>query len=246
MTLFGKVLVLLNFALSVTILAVALASWSNPVDFTNSPGKDKEGIPPGKWKQNADKLRDAWAKIPASIAAVRDATTSLNEFDRYKDAHAFFKAELEKLRTAPETELINAVKYNLAVPAVAQGNPGHLEMQPAFDLAGKPLRSMAVNEAALAKLQKDVQTEEARYKMDVEEETKLTAKRSGPKGLQQRLVDAQAMLRQANEEADRIEPLWINAWVESELILKRRASLEGRLEELKRAEKATGPALGSR
>jgi hypothetical protein len=241
MTMFGKVLALLNFALSVAIFAVALASWSNPVDFTNSPGKD--GNPPGKYKVNADKLTAAWSKIPPSVVAMDESRKSLARFEQYRDAHQFFAVKLESLRSAPVGTQVEAVKYNLAVPAVNVAKPAELLMEPALDLAGKQLYSMKVYEGAIADLRKKVAEEELRYKEGVAEETKLNDKRSGAKGLQQRIVDQQGLLKQVGEEKDRIEPLWVNAYVESELIVRRREALDARLAELKRAEKSAGPAV---
>jgi hypothetical protein len=243
MTFLGKLLVLANFALSLAILAVALASFSNPVDFTNNPAKD--GNPPGKFKVNADRLRDAWEKIVPAIVGETRARASLQNFDPYRDAHDFFVEELKWLREGATTDdnPARAIKYNLAQPEL-QPRSGKLVMEKAQDLAGKPLMSMAFYEKAIVDLAKDIKVQEDRFRQGVIDETMATQKRLGGKGFQQRLTDMQAMLAQAKEEAGRLEPLLINAMVESELILKRRASLEARLDELKKVEKATGPALG--
>jgi hypothetical protein len=239
MNMLGKALVLLNVALSLGILIVAIVSYTNPVDFTNSPAKD--GNPPGKFKQNADKLRDAWDRIVPALKAVAQARTSLDSLDKYNIAHKWFKEQLDILKNGEKVP-IQAIKYNGAVPELFPGDNTKLSMEAGLDLAGKPLMSLKEYDKAIRDEADAMKKQEDRFRAAVDEDTKLTQRRLG---LQAQVVRQEGLLAEAKEEASRIEPLYINAIVESELIIKRRASLEARLEELKKLERAI-PALGGR
>lgn len=245
MTFLGKLLTVLNVVLSLGILAVALASFTNPVDFSdNAP---KEGNPPGLFKVRSEKIRDAWERVPPALLAVAKAQKGLETLRFYDDAHVFFKAELKKLETdATKDDPVQVVKYNGALPEIDPTKAHGVVMEPLVE-NGKPvvLKSIAFYEAENKRLLTEIPKAQDRFLAaavrDVEETTKrLPHKDKGgvdELGLHLRMTAAEFKVAQAREEYARIAPLWINAHLEAEQAQLRRAALEARLAELKKLDK---------
>lgn len=240
MTLLGKLLTLLNFGISVAIMMIAITGFVNPVDFTNTPA-GKDGKPPaGLFKQRAEKLQAAWLKIPPALASLSAANATLANVQKYSEAHVWFENELSSLNTGMNP--VKAVKYNLAVPELDpdKAAPYRVKMEDARDTFGEPLMPLEFYTNKGTQLALDIKKQEERYIVAVEEDTKLTTRRidiAAMKGLNTRLVDEQIKLKEAKEEASRIAPLLIDAYVGSDLSVRRRTSLEARLQELRNLEK---------
>ncbi len=239
MTSLGKLLTIMNVVLSLTILAVALASFTNPVDFSDNSAKD--GNPPGLFKQRAEQIRDAWEKIPGALASMKAAQKSLDDLKRYDEAHKWFARELAHLQSGnTQQKPIQVVKYNGALPEIDPANPDQVLLIAPME-AGQPLvlKSMQEYEADAARLAMELPKVEARHLAAIQKDIDETSKRLGESGLHQRLTAEEFKLAQTVEEIGRLQPLLINALVEGALIVQRRGALEARLDELKRLEKGS-------
>jgi hypothetical protein len=241
MTLFGKIVVVLNLVLSLLMAAWALGLWTNRIDWSNNKGADLQ--PPGELTLRKAEAERAWNEAPGGFAAYRDAKAALfareDGKEDGKDGRAadrnWYAAEIEHLRTGA-TEANPGRMVDLALgqglPTPDPRNYDRPTMKIAKDKFGKPIQSIAAyakRETELFKELADVQDE---YQKSVEEDTRLTERLIGPKGLQQRILDEQAKLAEVLKEAELLRPLLINAVVESELILKRREFLKARIAEI--------------
>jgi hypothetical protein len=124
---------------------------------------------------------------------------------------------------------------------------------------------MTEYDAREVQLLKQITDEETRLKNAVDKDIELTEQMTGKmdpasividpatmrpdpaqvrfitKGLHQRILDEKDKLAKVKREITIIEPLYVNALVDSELVVKRRNQLETRLTELrKQAENAAG------
>lgn len=245
MTFLGKLLTVLNVVLSLGILAVALASFTNPVDFSDNAPKD--GNPAGLFKQRSEKIQKAWDAIPPALLAVAKAQQGLDRLRFYDDAHKFYKDELEKLeKHATKDAPAQVVKYNGSLPEKDPTTPHRVVLEPLVE-KGNPvvLKSIAFYEAENKRLLQEIPKAQDRYLAaairDVEETTKRLPHKDkagvDELGLHLRMTAAEFKFAQAREEYARIAPLWINAHLEAEQAQLRRAALEARLAELKKLDK---------
>ena len=101
-------------------------------------------------------------------------------------------------------------------------------------------RWLKANEDALKDTQEALHQALARHQKFVEEDTRLTnvlagfkdPKEGDVKGLRQRIVEERVKLHELAEEQKFVRPLLINAFVESQLVLKRADALKARMREL--------------
>jgi hypothetical protein len=241
MTAFGKTLVILNLFLSVLMMAWALALWTNRIDWSNRKGDDLR--PPGELVEREAEARRYWSEIPGAFVSYRDSKLALSAVEDgrtpdHKDGRAadraWYEAELEHLRTgATEANPARAVRLNQGLAVPDPKNYNRPTMDPARDKFNKNLLSMSAYNTQEAKVLKELNDAKEQHRAAIEEDTKLTERLIGPKGLQQRILDEKAKLAEVRKEIELIRPILINTAVESELILKRRGFLKARIEELK-------------
>lgn len=257
MTWFGKILVLFNLALSLTLMTWAMMLFLNRVDWSDQKGK--EGRPDGELVRRQEQAKNLWDLIPPAEIAWQSARRTLVDLEEGKPPQrkdgrlanrAWYEAELEHLRTGaaandPAREVVFDANRRFTPDDKNYGRP---QMRQATDLAGKPLtlKSLAAYEQEEKAVFAALEKEQNRLKAGTEEDTRLTEMLltlpDRPKGLQQRLAEAQVERDRVLSEQDLIKRPLINTQVESELLLNRKRQLEYRLEELKktRASRLTG------
>lgn len=241
MTNFGKALVYLNLVLSVMMAAGALALWTNRIDFTSTKGKEgqADGLLASRQAQITD-LKSPIANLGTAEASWLGAHNYLiaQEATRVED-QKWYDAEMDHLRTgAKETDPARTIDFDKGLPRLdAKGRP---KMVAAKDRSGNPLRSRTRYDADIDAKLKEISVVLMKYDALVKEDTELTQRMLGPKGLQQRLIDERVKRDNVLKEQDLVKPLLVNTVVDSELILKRTKALEARIKELKSVGVATG------
>src|SRR5437879_2491224 len=95
MTLLGKILVLVNFALSVMVMVWAMMLRVDHVDWTLGT-KDQ----PGELAPRDARVKDAWASLAAAEASWRDNRADVLEQEDFRVAdRPWYEAELKHARS---------------------------------------------------------------------------------------------------------------------------------------------------
>ena len=245
MTLFGKILVLVNFGLSVMVLVWAMALYFGHIDWTDAKGEPSKSppVPPGELKVRKDRVTDALAALGSADASWREQRAELPRQEGYRVAdRAWYADEIKHARSGataqqPAREIALDDKGLMVLEAVdQQGQPGHVrpKLKNATDDLNKPLPSLDANLKREAEQQLALAGEEKKLQDLIEENQRLTellTPKEG-KGLRQRIEDEKVKVKLADEEQAILKPLLVNTAVESELILRRREMLEKRIKEL--------------
>jgi hypothetical protein len=237
MTLFGKILVLLNVT-----LGLLMAGWAIGVYTQHSHWAIDKSVQESEFEVN--QLRERLAPSAKGASLFDDLATAEA---RWTPASARFQAleplrarnqkwyedQLAELRTSGKAVKTASYKNGQAEVHDDPQQFGQPVMADAADKGGKPLlgfdtykkeyddKQVAIKQAMddLAKL--------------VDEDKTLTERIGGKDGLRV-LLDREAEKKQGVlAEQDYIKPLLVNSLVEGELLLKRRADLEARVKELR-------------
>jgi hypothetical protein len=233
MTLFGKILVLLNVTLSLLMAAWAVGVYTQHLHW----GIEKS-VQQSEFEVN--ELRDRLSGKGASL--YDDLTTAEG---RWKTASPVFQtmeplwAKNQKWYQEHLVELQTSAKP-VKTPSY---KGGQLEFDP--NNFGLPLMVEATDKGGkgltgLAPYKKDYDDKQAAIKvvMDdlkklIDEDKELTEKIGGKDGLRA-LIDQEADKKQrVLAEQDYLKPLLVNSLVDGELLLKRQADLEARVKQLR-------------
>ena len=241
MTKLGKILVLVNVALSFTLMAWALAAFTNRIDWSDKKAQGEE--PAGELRKRIDEIDELWKGFRPAEAAWREPRAAIfaMEARRPKDRQ-WYARELENLRTGDTDKFpIRSVIYNAGLPAL-DPRTGLPQMADAKDRNSQPLKSLSSYDRELNDLRTALLAEVKRLHEGILEDTRLTVQLVGEiddttkkilaKGLRQRIIDERDKAVDLVKEQDIVRPLLINAYVESQLILKRADSLKARIQEL--------------
>lgn len=257
MTWFGKILVMINVAVSLLLMSLAIILFLNRVDWSDQKGKD--GKPDGELVRRQALVTDLWNNIPPpeylwrttrdNLVVMEEGTPAKQYKDGWLAHRAWYEAEIQHLLTGatannPARAVVFDTTANNRRYIADDQNFGRPKMAAATDRSGAPLKSLAAYEQEERIAFAAVQKEQERLKAATEEDTKLTELLLGPKGLQQRLVDAQATRAGILVQHDEVKRPLINTQVELELLLRRMRELEYRLEELKKAKAARVAGTG--
>jgi hypothetical protein len=236
MTWVGKILVLVNLAVSLILAAWALALYTGRVDWSNQrPSAERPKL--GEVYQRRERIQQAngyalWDQVVTAENRWRAASRVLPYQEKaLADNRTWYAAQLQELRGAAPTPVQDVVYTdgNLVLDDKALGRP---KMQEAKDKAKKPLRGEAHYVKAIADTQAQINTTLAELNRMIKEETDLTKEIGGPEGLRVQLATAVDKHEQVLVEQQFVKPLLINAQVESELVLKRHRQLQARRAEL--------------
>jgi hypothetical protein len=254
MTLFGKILVLVNFGLSVMVLVWAMAMYYGHIDWTDAKGDPNKvpPVPPGELKVRKDRVAEALAALGAADVSWREQRAELPRQEGYRVAdRAWYADELKHARSEanaqnPAREIAVDDKGLITLaPVDPQGQPGHVRPKlknATEDDPKRPLLSLDANLKREQEQQLALAGEEKKLQDLIEENRRLTellTPKEG-KGLRQRIEDEKVKVKLADEEQAILKPLLVNTAVESELILRRREMLERRLKELSGVGVASG------
>jgi hypothetical protein len=246
MTFLGKLFVMVNVALSLTLAFVAFGLYANSVDWGYDPAKP--GQPGGVLKEKQDEIKQLQPVQYPAENTWRQARQKLLASEQYRrDDRAFYAAEFEHLRTkATKDNPARQVVYDKLRPKRDPKAPSRPLMEPAKDRADKDLLSRAIYDNELRTAQKDnlalLDELDGLIKEDIEETRKmldLPGRRlpdgpdpRGVKGLRT-LLQEERMKREGIEAEQRlVRPLFVNVAIESELVFQRIEAMEERIKEL--------------
>jgi hypothetical protein len=244
MTLLGKILVLVNFGLSVMVLVWAMSLYYGHIDLSDNAKPE-----PGQLKLRKDRITDALAAGGSGDVSWRENRSAVlaQEADRVGD-RVWYEGELQHARSgADDKKPAREIAFDnglMALDPVDPQKPRHVRprMKNAKDAAGGNLVSL--DEYLKREQQQRLALAEAEKKLQdlIEEATRLTERLTPKqgKGLRQRIEDEKVKVKLADEEQAILKPLLVNTAVEAELILRRREMLERRIKELSEVGVASG------
>jgi hypothetical protein len=256
MTLFGKLLVLLNLALALVLAAWSLNIYANGIDWTDR--KDTKSTPPrlGQFAIRKEKLDELWKGVPpAQQDWLRERAQLAREEKRLADERAWYDQAIRYVLTGP------AKGKNIRDVAIAvqdDPNTGVKKGEVLLDQQGLPqlgpirdpnnvplqLQSLAEYNMEDEGILKDIAAQIAQHSAQIAEANALTDKIIGDKekgirGLQQRIYDEQAKNADLLAEIKMVGPQLINTLVEAQLVNKRHEQMIRRIEELKKTKVAS-------
>jgi len=235
MTLFGKILVVLNLMLSIVMVSVAFALYTHRLDWSSKGGGDKvQGVVTAL----NNKIKNTWLDLAAAEARWKTSSVTLARFEQQRPKNAkWFSDELKALEVGPDD--IRQVVFNNGQVVLDQQpqNFGLPTLENAKDSLGQPLKFRTFYLTQLKGLDEAIKMQMDSLNKLIQEDTELTARLTGDpdkglKGLYQRIVDEKDKQDRIDEEQKFLEPLLINSLVEGELLIKRRESLDSRIKEL--------------
>ncbi len=242
MTWVGKILVMINFALSLVMVAWAIGVYAQTTNYHNEKPPASPTDPPlGELAKRRERIAakqgggGLWLSVVTAEARWKLAAPELRFFEGQRPANRqWFDAQLTDLGAGPN--LVKDVVYKDGRVVIADPNvPYRPLMKDAQDKAGKPLRAMAVYVKEQADVYNQVKDTMDDLVKATKEDTDLTTRIGGPKGLREQLAAEQEKYKHVAAEVEYLKPLLINTQVESELLNKRRRSLEARVKELEQA-----------
>jgi hypothetical protein len=248
MTLFGKILVLANFGLSVIALVCAMTFYfvDTHTDWTAS----QKTLDDGLTKRKA-RVAELWEGIRTADVGWRDVHTNLAEQEGYRavdrDWYATEVKHARSVATAMDPARTVVIDKGLLVLDPVPNEPKHMRprMVKATDDFGRPLASLDANNEAKGAKHVALADQQKKLAQLIDEDKRLTNELTPEegKGLRRRIEDEKDKVKRADEELAIMRPLHINTAVENELILRRDKMLRARIAEL---EAALGLASGAK
>jgi hypothetical protein len=238
----GRLLVLFIFAASVGFLALAVAVYTNRLEWvTRTPGEGREKITGqveklnNKLKEYAearDRADDRWAAGERALrAAERERPV----------AKAWYLVQLKNLRGDEGDGVIRPLPIDPQTGQVSrtiQGDP--------LSYSGAPAVPLAAYRTAIATRLAEMKKEQETLQGLSDEKKALTIQINGPEeelkrgggGLRRQVAIQVEAAKRAREEQEHLKPALANRYAEAVLLLKRQAALEARIEELEKAARA--------
>jgi hypothetical protein len=243
MTLLGKILVCVNLVISLMMAALGIGLYTQRINWTNQPPKATADKPQGELAARIEQIKDRWAALQLAEARQQTALAGLRTVEAQRPAdQKWYAQQLDHMRQgADEKSPAPALVYQDGRLVLDDKVPTRPALVNGADRSKQPLRSLQAYARDIDERQKE--TLAARQKLTelVEEDTKLTQQMVGAKGLRQRLEDEEDKRQRVEQEIEEfVRPQLVNVLVESELLLKRRDALRGRIDELKRTVAAPG------
>jgi hypothetical protein len=248
MTLYGKILVLANFGLSVVALVCAMVFYFVDIHTDWSEGTKNQK---GELADRKERVAALWEGIRTAEAGWRDVHANLLEQEGYRAADRPWYAEKLELARTKATDMQPAqtvvIDKGALITEPVANEPKHLrpKMVDATDDFGRKLASLKWNNKANADKRDALVAQQKELAKLIDEDKRLTneLKPEEGKGLRQRIEDEKVKIKSADEELAIMRPLHINTAVENELILRRDKMLRARIAEL---EAALGLASGAK
>jgi hypothetical protein len=235
MTLFGKILVLLNVTLSLLMAAWAIGVYTNHLhwgidksvqqsEFEVNELRDR--LASGKGASLYDNLGTAEArwKTASPVFQTMEPLWAKNQ--------KWYQEHLAELQTSAKP--VKTPSYKAGQLEFDPNNFGLPLMVEATDKGGKPFTS------GLAPYKKDYDDKQAAIKVAMDdlknliaEDKDLTVEIGGKNGLRAKIEREADKKQRVLAELDYLKPLLVNSLVEGELLLKRQADLEARVKQLR-------------
>jgi hypothetical protein len=230
----GRVLTLVNLALTLTFAFWAVGVYSNHVDLSDKEDQQKSAEEQSLYFRRAktiEKLNKARDPAEARLQAIGTAVAGAEELR--PALQSWYASELESLRTGNQQPQAPV----LAKDEIQLDKQGYPRMGPVLGPEDRPLRGVA----SLAKL-------DQLYKQKLEEIQGITNAIDGliaeqqkssseigsgqEQGLRHELASVQAKIKQSRDRQENLKPKVYNRQVELALLLKRQQGLVSRLKEL--------------
>ncbi len=204
MDLFGKILVVVNFGLSLLMAAIGGAVLYYRVDWSNNPASADQPEP-GELVGWIAKVAKAQGLVPAADVSWRDARAVLPPQEESRQAERrWYPVELEHLRTDPNGKPILALDYpNANVVLDPNNKDTPLKMVAVADRYGQPLLSLKAYAAKIGEKVTAIETAFEDLMASAEKDTEFTLrlKPSDIPGLIKN-VDAQLKTYEPNPDDD--------------------------------------------
>jgi hypothetical protein len=248
MTAFGKLLVFVQFILSIVFTTWAVGLYSQRIDW--APGKTLLGDPIPEVKGRVGELSDeiknfvgdgkdkegsrdkAELRWQTAYQALADATKSREKYqDWYRDQLSLAKKGEDIAGRRQESP----VRYLVYNPDGTLKMDNDLKVRPAVQSFGAPVKSVEDYYVESDGLQKDVEKAQDKLYETVVEAEKITQQIVGSPtdyGLRRKLRDERDYYENALKELTYLEPVYNGRSAEFEVVKKRNAQLERRKEEL--------------
>jgi hypothetical protein len=251
MTRVGKILVMLNVALSLAMAGFAIGVFRRNIEWSIDTNKNaqvtvdqleqlKDRLVPGAGKPRFglwDDIASAehqW-KFPEPDPTVQqqmDAYTRLQKFEATRPVNQkWFDQQLAELEKSKDPLTRPSYKNGkLEFNPRAFGQPVMVEAQ---DKGGQPI-ARGLNAYRLEYNDRAASIKAVMEDLDkwIKEDIDLTVKIAGKGGLRELLAREADKKQRVLAEQDFLKPLLVNSAVESELLFKRQADLEARVKEL--------------
>jgi hypothetical protein len=239
MTMIAKILVFVQFGVSLVLATAAFMLYTNRLDWTANPSKNEQ--PAGLLNQREEEykmvcengLRPADARHRAQLAQIQAKE------NRRPGEQAWYAVELQHLATgATDGKFCQRVKRdtNKQVPKpTGQNSPPYLEMErpKGFDNMDVDLHSLQYYERKCNAILKDIDAQLAIIDKMAKEEKAFTVQLSGDKGVHNRTRDEKIKKGLVIQEYKDLKPDWINTIVELNNLEQLRTRLTERLTELR-------------
>ena len=245
MDLFGKILVLINFGLSLVMAAVGGAVLYYRVDWSDAPAPPDGSAPEGELVHRIAKIKEVLALVRPAEAAWRDArATLLTQEDRRKKDQVWYVAELEHLRTGDALKNpILALVFDKGRTVPDPMNNNLPQMAPVTDRFGKALQSRTWYIGQQATVTADTTAVLDKIAKSVKEDADLTDRLNGSeksRGLYQRAKDEQVKQGDIDKEMELVLLAEGQVRADSQLLMLRKRALEARVKELEKPGVAEG------
>jgi hypothetical protein len=240
MTRFGKILVLINVALSLGLAAWAVGVYTRHTEWSLDTNKSAPEIVL-QVQRLQDRLKPAppkpgfglWDQLTASEEHWRRSSKGVLTFEPLRPRNQkWFQDQLAELEKTPNP--VKRPSYKDGRPEVGQqaqdfGLPVMVE---ATDKAGGALKGLVPYQLEYADTQTRVKNAMDELTRWINEDRDLTEKIGGEKGLRVQIAQEVDKKVRVLTEQEYLKPLLVNSLVEGELLLKRRAPLVARGKEL--------------
>jgi hypothetical protein len=241
MDLFGKILVVVVFGLSLMMAAVGGVVLYYHVDWSDNPAAPDGSAPAGELVQRIAKVKQLQGLVAPADLAWREARSSLmgQEERRQKDQD-WYAAQLEQLKTGNAQILTLVYEKGYTVPDPK--NLGRPKMEPALDVFKQPLLSLIAYNAQTTAATDATKSVLDKIAGSAGEDKKLTSLLVGgpQRGLIRRVADEAVKQDGLASELKGVEFAEGQVRADSQLLQFRKKSLEARVKELEKTAVTSG------
>lgn len=246
----GKLLVLLNLALSLTFLAVALAIFFQAADWGWKEARKELGSRvASEIDKRAAAVQSAHRAVALLSPGLKNAQEDLTEIEPFfGNNHLWYRDQLKQLESASKEIVVKEIKIGLDGAPVVDGPKDKRRGRP---IIGKPALGEPVAEVTksyasyaldLKELQKEIDAGDTKIRELVDEEKKLTDRlmgtgekdKKGKMGLYALLEQEASAQANSRFEKEYLERQMANVQQEHDLYIGRQQQLEQTLARMKK------------
>jgi hypothetical protein len=242
MTLFGKILVMLNVTLSLLLCFWAIGVFTRHIEFSADLSKSApetvmqvRGLQSQLVPENPKPRYGLWDELSASEAHWADASPGLKKAEEWRPRNQkWYASKLVEL--AKSDVPVKKPGYKDARVEVIRNDPdnyGLPAMVEAMDRGGVPLKGKAPYLQEYDDKQRAITVAMDDLTRYCKDDAELTARIGGVSGLRDQIAAEVDKRERVLAEQEFLKPLLVNSRVEGELLSRRRADLESRVKELK-------------